>query len=335
MILDTMRTMKTQVGDQTALYGLVCGPFTLASHLRGTDIFMDMFDQPDFLHDLLAYSVQVTNRMADYYAEAGMDVIAVVDPLVSQISPRHFSTFLSPAFATVFQYVHQMGVFSSFFVCGDATKNIEVMCQTGPDAISIDENINMVEAKKITDRYNITLGGNLPLTTVMLLGSQQDNMKYTLDLLDSLPHHNLIIAPGCDMPYDTPIENVIGVGEAIRNSEHARLLLANYEASARFDIDVQLPDYAHLPRPLIEVFTLNSDSCAACMYMWDAARLAGREMGPQVDVIEYKFTKPENIARCKKLGVKNLPSIYINGDLRFSSIIPSHDKLLEAIQEYL
>lgn len=58
-------------------------------------------------------------------------------------------------------------------------------------------------------------------------------------------------------------------------------------------------------------------------------------MGPQVDVIEYKFTKPENIARCKKLGVKNLPSIYINGDLRFSSIIPSHDKLLEAIQEYL
>jgi uroporphyrinogen decarboxylase len=43
----------------------------------------------------------------------------------------------------------------------------------------------MVTAKAITDRYNLTLGGNVPLTTRMLHGSQQDNMKYTLDLLDS------------------------------------------------------------------------------------------------------------------------------------------------------
>ena len=34
-------------------------------------------------------------RMADLYMDAGMDVIAVVDPLVSQISPRHFTKLLS------------------------------------------------------------------------------------------------------------------------------------------------------------------------------------------------------------------------------------------------
>ena len=44
-----MRKMKRQVGDRTALYGLVCGPMTLASHLRGTEIFMDMFDHMDYL----------------------------------------------------------------------------------------------------------------------------------------------------------------------------------------------------------------------------------------------------------------------------------------------
>ncbi|MEG2455610.1 MAG: uroporphyrinogen decarboxylase family protein, partial [Oscillospiraceae bacterium] len=44
MVLDVMRRMKAAVGETTGLYGLICGPFTLASHLRGNDIFMDMFD---------------------------------------------------------------------------------------------------------------------------------------------------------------------------------------------------------------------------------------------------------------------------------------------------
>ena len=39
LVLDVMRRMKAAVGDTTALYGLICGPFTLASHLRGNDIF--------------------------------------------------------------------------------------------------------------------------------------------------------------------------------------------------------------------------------------------------------------------------------------------------------
>jgi uroporphyrinogen decarboxylase len=37
--LDVMRKMKAEFGDTTALYGLITGPFTLASHLRGTNIF--------------------------------------------------------------------------------------------------------------------------------------------------------------------------------------------------------------------------------------------------------------------------------------------------------
>ncbi len=231
LILDVMRRMKQIVGEKTALFGLVTGPFTLASHLRGTDIFLDSIDHPDFLTELLTYTQQVALRMSDYYIEAGMDVIAVVDPLISQISPRHFRHFMSEPFRAVFDYLRSKNVFSSFFVCGDATKNIEVMCQTNPDSIFIDENIDMVAAKQITDRYNVTLGGNIPLTTCMLLGTQQDNMAYVLDLLDKLDHRNLVIAPGCDMPYDVPIENVIGVMRAVRETEHTRQILKNYQST--------------------------------------------------------------------------------------------------------
>lgn len=50
MILDVMKEMKTKIGDKTALYGLICEPFTLASHLRGQEIFMEMFLDTDYVH---------------------------------------------------------------------------------------------------------------------------------------------------------------------------------------------------------------------------------------------------------------------------------------------
>ncbi len=332
MILDVMKRMKKEVGDTTALYGLVCGPFTLASHLRGNMIFMDMFDDPEYVINLVKYSNEVIKKLADYYIEAGMDVIASVDPLVSQISSDHFEEFLSEAYTDFFEHIRNAGVFSSFFVCGDATKNLEVMCETKPDSISIDENISIVTAKAVTDKYNVTLGGNIPLTTVMLHGTQQDNMKVVIDILESVSTKNLIIAPGCDMPYDVPIANSIAVQEAAKDPEMAKKMLENYEATSFEDIEVDLPDYDKLEKPLVEVFTLDSATCAACGYMMVAVNDAWKEFGDKIDVVEYKFTEKENIARCMKMGVKNLPSMYINGELKYSSIIPSKKELIDAIK---
>ena len=334
LILDVMGKFKAEVGEHTALYGLITGPFTLASHLRGTEIFMDTIDKREYLIELLAYTSKVAQEMARLYVEAGMDVIAVVDPVISQISPRMFKKFMHQPFSDLLACIREQGVFSAFFVCGDATKNIEPMCLTLPDCIAVDENIDMVTAKEVTDRHNVVLEGNIPLTTRMLMGTQQDNMKYVVDLLDALDHHNLIISPGCDMPYDVPVENTIGVTEAIRDTGRTRQVLANYHA-AEMDLDaIELPDYANLEKPLLEVFTLDSSTCAACGYMLHAAERAYEELAGEVDMVEYKATSAENVARMMKMGIKNLPCICINGDLKFSSLIPGNRKLIEAIKAY-
>jgi len=334
LVLDTMKRMKESVGDSTALYGLICGPFTLASHLRGNNIFMDMILNENYVKELLEFCTEVSLKMIDYYVGAGMDVIAVVDPLVSQISPEHFSALCNESFSTIFDYIRSKNVKSSFFVCGNATRQIEVMCKTNPDSISIDENVDIKSAKEITDKYNITIGGNIPLTTLMLHGTQQDNMKYVVEMIDNIPNDNLIIAPGCDMPYSVPVENTIAIQQAIRETEDVRKMLENY-TSEEEDIDVELPDYENLERPLMEVFTLDSATCAACTYMMDAANKAKEYYGDKLDVIEYKFTEKVNIARCKKVGVKNLPSIYLNGKLKWSSIIPSREEMFKAIEEVM
>ena len=336
MILSAMRRVKAEIGDEVALYGLICGPFTLASHLRGTDIFMDMVADPEYVKKLVGYCSQVAIEMARMYIDAGMDVIAVVDPLVSQISPKHIEKLLSDGFKAVFDYCRSRGVLSCFFVCGNATKQIEVMCKMGPDGISIDENVNMPEAKKITDAYNITIGGNIPLTTTMLYGNQQDNMKSVVDLIDSLnavSPGNFIISPGCDMPYDTPIENTIAAVQAVKNTEGTRKLIENYETVIDTS-DVVIPDYANEEKVIIELFLLDPDQCAACTYMLRAVEDIFDQIKDFAEYRVYKYCVKEDIPRFAAMGLKNLPTICIDGEQKFISIIPSSEELVETIKSY-
>ena len=335
MELDVMRRMEAEFGETTALYGLATGPFTLALHLRGTNIFMDMVTRPDYIHRLLDYCADVAVAVCGHIMDTGMDVLALVDPMISQISPKHFEEFMAEPFKRVFDHIRAKGGKSSFFVCGNAIKNMDGMCQTGCDSISVDENVNLVEGKKICDRHNVVLGGNIPLTTTMLFGTQQDNMKYVVDLIDSVEStKNLIIAPGCDMPYDTPMENVIATEQAIHNTDSIRNMVKNYE-TAEVEFTGDLPDYGNLEKPLVEVFTLDSVACAACTYLLAVAMDAQREFGDAIQVVEYKYTEPQNIARCRVMGVKQLPSIYINGELKHSSLIPAQETLFAEIREVL
>jgi len=334
LILDVMKRMKAAVGDKTALYGLACGPFTLASHLRSTNIFMDMYDEPEYVKRLLDYCADVFIAVSDYYIGTGMDVIGAVDPLISQISPDSFEEFMAAPYKKIFDHIRARGAFSSFFVCGDATKNIELMCKTGTDCLSIDENINIVEAKKITDKYDIVISGNIQLTIVMLLGNQKDCQKAALEKIDAMGNRNFILAPGCDMPYDVPSENVIGIGQTVQAVEATRKFLESY-VKKNVDIKVEMPDYANLKKVMIEVLTIDSQSCAACGYMKAAADDMIAIFGDKIEVIERKITEPENIARLGILGVANLPTIAINGKPSFVSIIPKRDVLQKEVEKYL
>ena len=72
----------------------------------------------------------------------------------------------------------------------------------------------------------------------------------------------------------------------------------------------------------------------------DADRLEARvegivaeTFGDAIDMVEYKYIYKENVARCVKMGVPNLPSMYINGELKYRSIIPTKAELEASIRE--
>ena len=158
-------------------------------------------------------------------------------------------------------------------------------------------------------------------------------MKTVIELIDSLDHHNLIISPGCDMPYDTPIENTIAATNAVKHPDEARKLIKNYQTVVD-DIEVELPDYASLDKVLIELFLLDPDQCAACTYMLNSVVDAYDEIKNIADYAVYKYTIKEDIARTRKMGLTNLPTMCVNGEVKWVSIIPSREEFITEVKKY-
>jgi uroporphyrinogen decarboxylase len=332
--LDVCRRLREKYGDDLGLYGLICGPFTLASHLRGSEIFLDMMMDPAGVGRLMAFCTEVCRRASSAYLDAGADIIAVVDPMTSQISPEHFEEFVTPSVNAVFDHIREHGGLSSMFVCGDATRNLEVMCKTHCDNVSVDENISLEDLRDIAGRYGKSFGGNLKLTVVLLLGSEADAKLDAIRCIDTSGGKGFVLAPGCDLPYAVPPANLEAVAEMVHDAyqrDVARTSLVATEMEA-FD-DIQLPDYSAQPEVYLDVVTLDSAACAPCQYMVDVARRAADKAGKPVVVREHKVKVREGVGHMCKLGVGKIPTICIDGEITFESRVPDVDTLARAIEE--
>ena len=95
---------------------------------------------------------------------------------------------------------------------------------------------------------------------------------------------------------------------------------------------MEIPDYANSDKVIIELFLLDPAQCAACTYMLAAVEDAFEEMKDIAEYRVYKYFIKEDIARTQKMAVAQLPSLYINGEVAWSSIIPSRVELLEAVK---
>ncbi len=336
LIKTVVGQLKQNIGGHTALYGLITGPFTLALHLMGSNIFLEMLMDPQKVKDILDYCTEISEKTATFYIENGVDVVAIVDPMTSQISPVHFSEFVSPYLNRVCDNIDKNGALSSLFVCGDATKNLEVMFKTKCHNISIDENISLVEAKRLAGEYGKSFGGNLKLTSMLLLGHPEAVKKHTVETIDLGEGPGFVLAPGCDLPYGCPPENLIPIADLVREEYQREIVRATLSAAPdeTFD-DIELPDYNNTKQLIVEVVTLDSISCAPCQYMLEAARESARKFGDRVEVREHKIKTRDGIGHMTKLKVTSIPSICVDGEPMFNSIIPDQEKLEQIYSEKL
>lgn len=169
VIVEAGKKVMAQKGDW-ALLGLLCGPLTLASHLRGVKIFTDVVKNKPLAKEILDFCAKVCAESARIYRDIGCEIIAIVDPVASQIKPDTFREFVTPACQEAINVIHDAGLTSSFFICGDATKVLEEVCKLGTHGFAIDEQLNINYVRDMALKYGLGFGGNLKLTLALSLG---------------------------------------------------------------------------------------------------------------------------------------------------------------------
>jgi len=83
----------------------------------------------------------------------------------------------------------------------------------------------------------------------------------------------------------------------------------------------------------IDVLTLDSVQCAACGYMMESIAALPVDVQQVIEYKEWSIKTKAGIDMFTKLKGKVLPTICIEEDLVFQSMIPQYEELIDALAE--
>ncbi len=79
----------------------------------------------------------------------------------------------------------------------------------------------------------------------------------------------------------------------------------------------------------IDVLTLDSVQCAACGYMMESIAALPDEVQGMIEYKEWSIKNKDGIGKFMEMKGKVLPTVCIEGDLVFESIIPQYEELID------
>lgn len=211
--LDVMRRMSTNLNIPKGAY--VIGPFTLAGLMLGaTELAMATIDNPALVHAAAEFATQTIIRYAKALVEAGADMIVILEPTATFISSKAFKKFSGQYVEKIIRSIEAMPV---LHICGDTKHLISAMCETGAQGLSLDAPVDFNDTiQKIPS--DMVLIGNIDPVRVMVYETPKGVEKAVHHLLNKMRgHQNFILSTGCDLPPETPLDNIAAFIKAGRN----------------------------------------------------------------------------------------------------------------------
>jgi MtaA/CmuA family methyltransferase len=222
--IEAARKVVKQLGREKYIMCYIMGPLNMASQLRGVqETAMDFLLDPDYLEELLDFSLQQGLAYGKALAQSGVDCIGIGEAIASPnfTSPEHIYKYDVPRITKLIEGLHKEGVDVLLHICGDITplisygesKGENLFKQTGTDILDVDYQINLNEAVAST---GICCRGNLNPAGALLSGSREQVMESAKTIiLGAGPSRGVILSSGCDMAYTTPPENIQAMMEAV------------------------------------------------------------------------------------------------------------------------
>lgn len=220
--LDAVRILRKELGDQAAICGRADqGPFSLASMLRGMEVFMmDIGDEnvdETKIHRLMETCEEVVFRYAQAMQQAGADCTSIGESFAGpdMMHPDDYRRLAFPHEKKVIQRVQQeLDLPFHLHICGSAGPIIEDMMNTTARVLEIDQDADIKSAKNIT-QGKCVLHGNIEPAKCMF-GTADEIRELTRQALeDAMEGGGLICGPGCALGGPTPPENIHALCETI------------------------------------------------------------------------------------------------------------------------
>ncbi|MDD9878007.1 MAG: hypothetical protein OXR84_11260, partial [Magnetovibrio sp.] len=206
-VLDSIRMLRQEVGDEVAVFGKAYGPWSLAYHFFGIERFMmDTFADPPKVHAILDRLKEFTITFGKAQIEAGADALNVCEHITADlIRPEAVSTFLLHVDQ---QIKAELPVPIILHCCGKTMDRIELFNQTGFECFNF-ESAN--DAFELREKATISLCGNINNPNTILSGTPEDVEREVFYALDAGIE---LLAPECAAPVNGKLANVIAVREA-------------------------------------------------------------------------------------------------------------------------
>jgi len=189
--------------------GVIAGPWTIAVGLRGAlNILRDSAKDPDFIHDVMEFTSQVTIKFTEALSEIGVGVGYSEAPASCDlISPKMYRELVYPYHKKIVNHFKEQKVGVGLHICGNANPILEDMVNTGVSNISVDSGTDLAKAAEAA-RGKAVLIGNVP-TDTFLSENRQDMKDAIEDCIKKAKNDSgYLLAPGCEVPTIAPPEKI-------------------------------------------------------------------------------------------------------------------------------
>ncbi|NQU11630.1 uroporphyrinogen decarboxylase family protein [bacterium] len=203
---------RDRLGAAKLIEGWVEGPCAEGADLRGINTLMiDFFDDPGFVRDLFAFTVELGTRFARAQIAAGADIIGVGDAAASLVGPELYAEFVWPWEQRLVDGIHAAGGLVRLHICGNTRSILAGLGRLGADLVDIDYPVPMADARQAMGPNQVLLG-NIDPVRVLREGSPG-----SVAAAIGACHHDAgpryIVGAGCEVPRDTPPENLRALTE--------------------------------------------------------------------------------------------------------------------------
>lgn len=207
--IEAIRQAKLGIQDRPVFAGVI-GPFSLAGRLMDvSEAMVYCYEEPEMVHTVLAKTTAFLTDYIKEYRNVGADGVVIAEPLAGLLSPALAQEFSADYTKKIVDAVRAEEFAVIYHNCGGtAIKTIDSILSVGADGYHFGNAISMAEMMAHIPA-NVLALGNVDPAREFCNGTPDSVRLATAQLLEQCGQYsNFVPSSGCDIPPQTPWENI-------------------------------------------------------------------------------------------------------------------------------